>query len=205
MGSIASTTIASIAVIRFEDMPPLAMRRILAQNACMPIFSRLRVLVTLIALGLLVTISRAAPGPGDLPPPDIGHNMSGEEVLLTNYAGKAVIVTFWATWCPYCLKELPILDRVQDKAGKDQMAVIAVNTEVPDVFRRATRLMRDGMHLELVSDASGKAQKAFGVSGIPHMVIIGRDGRILRVYTGYSEEKLDEIVADINTALTPLP
>ena len=141
-------------------------------------------LIMALALGSLVTVSEAAPGPGDVPPPDIGHNISGDEVLLTSFAGKAVIVTFWATWCPYCLKELPILERVQNKAGKDQMAVIAVNTEDGDVFRRAARIMRRSMQLELVSDANGRARKSFGVKGIPHMVIIGRDGRILRVYTG---------------------
>ena len=91
--------------------------------------SRYRRRILALVLGLLATLARAAPGAGDLPPPDIGHNLAGDEVLLTNYAGKAVIVTFWATWCKYCLKELPILDRVQVTAGKDQMAVIAVNTE----------------------------------------------------------------------------
>jgi thiol-disulfide isomerase/thioredoxin len=167
--------------------------------------ARHRKLIAALALGSLFTISEAAPGPGDMPPPDIGHNMAGDEMLLPNYAGKAVIVTFWATWCAYCLKELPILERVQVKAGKDQMAVIAVNTEDADVFRRATRIMRTSMQIELVSDANGNAQRSFGVKGIPHMVIIGRDGHILRVYTGYSEERLTEIVADINKALRPLP
>ena len=147
----------------------------------------------------------AAPGPGDVPPPDLGHTIGGDEVQLPSYAGKAVIVTFWATWCTYCLKELPILDAVQTKAGKAQMAVIAVNIEDRDVFRRAVRLLRDSVHFELVSDARGAAQEAFGVKGIPHMVILGRDGRILKVYRGYSEKNLDAIVADINLALAPLP
>jgi thiol-disulfide isomerase/thioredoxin len=147
----------------------------------------------------------AAPGPGDVPPTGLGQTYEGDDVRLPSYAGKAVIVTFWASWCDYCLKELPILDAVQSKAGKEQMAVIAVNIEKRDVFRRAARLLRDGVHFELVSDAKGTAQEAFGVNGIPHMVIIGRDGRILNVYRGYSEKNLDAIVADINKALAPLP
>ena len=163
-------------------------------------------LVAGLLLGLQMTSARAAvPGPGDVPPPDVGRTLAGDEILLPDYAGKAVIVTFWATWCPYCIKELPILQNVQDKVGKEQMAVIAVNTEKFDVYKRATRIMRESMHMELVSDASGRARKAFGVRALPHMLIIGRDGRILRVYDGYNEKKLDAIVADINAALTPLP
>ena len=94
---------------------------------------------------------------------------------------------------------------MQDKVGKGEMAVIAVNTEKFEVYKRAARIMRQSMSMELVSDASGQAQHAFGVHGLPHMLIIGRDGRILRVYDGYSEDKLDAIVADINQALQPLP
>ena len=164
---------------------------------------RYRNLTACFALASLVAMSQAAPEPGDIPPPDIGLTTSGEEVLLTNYAGKAVIVTFWATWCAYCLKELPILEAIQNKAGKDQMAVIAVNTEDAEVFHRASRVMRKSMHLELVRDASGEARKAYGVKGIPHMIIIGRNGRIQSVYHGYSEDSLDEIVANINQALAP--
>ncbi len=164
-------------------------------------------LATACVLVCLIAGARAAPAgrpefnPGDVPPPAIGHDESGAEILLPAFDGKAVIVTFWATWCRYCLKELPVLEAVQNKAGKDNMMVIAVNTEDSRVFRKAARIMREGMHLELVSDADGKAQKAYGVNGIPHMVIIGRDGKVMRVYRGYSEDSLDDIIADINTAL----
>lgn len=164
---------------------------------------RLRKLTTAFALASLFSTSQAVPEPGDVPPPDIGRSASGEEVLLPNYKGKAVVVTFWATWCPQCIKELPILEAVQNKAGKDQIEIIAVNTEETEVFRRVARIMRKSMHLELISDAGGQAQKAYGVNGIPHMVIIGRDGRVLQVHRGYSEDSLDEIVADINQALAP--
>jgi len=189
-----------------ERVTRLARRGRRVQNARMTLLPRACTLIAGALSAWLATAGHAAaPAPGDVPPPDVGRTLSGEEILLPSYAGKAVIVTFWATWCPYCLKELPILQNVQDKAGKDQMAVIAVNTEKFDVYKRATRIMHQSMTMELVSDASGRAQNAFGVRGLPHMLIIGRDGRILRVYDGYAEEELDAIVADINEALRPLP
>jgi len=172
----------------------------------MTLSTRVRALTFGALLTLVAATCRAAgPGPGDRPPPEVGVTLSGDRVLLANYSGKAVIVTFWATWCPYCLQELPVLENVQNKAGKDRIAVIAVNTEERDVFRRATRILNTSMHLEFASDASGTARAAFGVNGLPHMVIIGRDGRIIRVYEGYSASELKEIVADINQALAPAP
>jgi thiol-disulfide isomerase/thioredoxin len=160
-----------------------------------------RFALTLSAIFLACAAHAAPLAAGDLPPPELGYGWDGDKVALTAYQGKAVIVTFWATWCPYCLKELPILENVQNKAGKEQMVVIAVNTEEHAVFRRAARIMREHMHLELANDVSGAAQKAFGVNSLPWMVIIGRDGRILAVHHGYDESKLDDVVADINLAL----
>ena len=81
------------------------------------------------------------------------------------------------------------------------MQVIAVNTESRDVFRRAARTL-EPLDLLMAHDAGkGKPSDAYGVKGIPHMVIIGRDGRIVRVYRIYDESSLDGIVADINRAL----
>jgi len=149
---------------------------------------------------LLLPGAFAAPAEGDLPPQEIGKTLDGQQLVLTSYAGKAVVVSFWATWCPYCLKELPILEGIQKSAGKERIQVIAVNTESREVFRKAARILGE-LSLLVAHDTGGAASEAYGVKGIPHMVIIGRDGRILRVYRGYAESSLDEIVADINRAL----
>jgi thiol-disulfide isomerase/thioredoxin len=156
----------------------------------------------LIASAFLGTsaVAIAAPAVGDVPPPRVGFDLSGEPVLLTSFSGKAIVVSFWATWCAYCLKELPILHNIQRAAGKDSMQVIAVNTESREVFRKAARTLKelDVLHAH---DNSHQAQDKYGVKGIPHLVIVGRDGRVVAVYTGYSESSLDGIVADINRAL----
>lgn len=159
-----------------------------------------------LALSLSVLVlacgARAAPlAAGDVPPTELGYAWGGDKVALSNYAGKVVIVSFWATWCPFCLKELPVLEGVQNKAGKDQLVVIAINTEGREVFRKASRIMREHMHLELANDPGGDAQKAFDVKTLPRMVIIGRDGRIVAMHRGYDESQLDDVLADINKAL----
>ncbi len=153
---------------------------------------------------LMASGAFAAPGPGDLPPDEVGRTLGGEPVLLSAHAGKAIVVSYWATWCPYCLKELPILQGIQRSAGPEHMQVIAVNTEDRDVFRGAERALRP-LGLLMAYDPGKASRKAFGVGAIPHMVIIGKDGRIIRVYTGYSESSLDSIVADINRAIGALP
>ena len=142
----------------------------------------------------------AAPEKGDIPPSHVGVDLDGQPVSLTPYAGKAIVVSFWATWCPYCLQELPILHNIQRSAGKRHMQVVAVNTESRETFHKAARGLA-ALDVQHSHDVDGASRKAYGVNGIPHMVIVGKDGRIVAVYRGYNESSLDNIVADLNRAL----
>lgn len=140
-------------------------------------------------------------GQGDIPPDIFGKDESGQPISLESHRGKVVIVTFWATWCPYCLKELPILENIQNLVGKDRIEVIAVNwKEDRDTYRVVKRRLK-GLTLTLTSDP-GRIGEAYGVNSIPHMLMIGKDGRVDSVRRGYSEEDLEDIAADLNRLLT---
>lgn len=154
------------------------------------------------ALLLLLSLSAhaAVPGAGEKAPDVLGKTLDGEPVKVGDFAGKVVVVSFWATWCKYCLKELPILERVQEVAGAAQVQVIAVNTEERDVFRSVARHLKV-LKLKLAYDPGDIGAKAYGVNGIPHLVIIDRDGKIVEVFRGYSESSLDGIIASINLAI----
>jgi thiol-disulfide isomerase/thioredoxin len=164
----------------------------------------------LLALALLLSASGALaaepPKAGDLAPTLVGVSQDNEHVDLAAFRGKAVVVSFWATWCPYCMKELPVLDNIQRKVGKDRIQVIAVNTESRDVFRKASRMMAPVMAIELAYDRDEVAQGAYGVRNLPYMVIIRSDGTIDSIHKGYGEESLPEIVSAINRVIaTPAP
>jgi len=140
------------------------------------------------------------PAVGDTPPDvELGVTSSGKAVKPQDYLGRVVVVTFWASWCGPCRKELPILESVQEQ-GKGQIQVIAVNIEDPATFRKASRILKD-QQMQLANDRNGVGQRAYHVKGIPHMMLIGRDGRILDVRTGYAEAAIPGIVDEINGAL----
>lgn len=149
---------------------------------------------------LAINAHAAIPGSGDVPPDYIGKTMDGTSIKVSDYAGKAVVVSFWATWCGYCLKELPVLNAIQNSKAKDHVKVIAVNTEDKFTFRAASRTLAR-YTIGLTNDYDKVASTAYGVSGIPHMLIIGKDGKIIRVYRGYDETSLPQIAADINEAI----
>jgi thiol-disulfide isomerase/thioredoxin len=140
-----------------------------------------------------------APKAGDMPPTYLGKTLDGNEVELADHAGKAVVVTFWASWCTYCLKELPVLEAIQQSA-RDHVKVIAINTEPRNTFQRLARRL-EKFDLQLTYDPDLRSRRSYGVDGIPHLVIIGKDGKIDSVFRGYGEESLDGIVQSINRAM----
>lgn len=135
------------------------------------------------------------------PPPDtqLGVTTAGKSVKPSDFPGRVVVVTFWASWCGPCRKELPILENLQE-LGKGQIQVIAVNIEESVAFRRASQILRSQQML-LANDRNGVSQRAYKVKSIPHMVLIGRDGHILDIHSGYAEGAIPSIVNEINEAL----
>lgn len=148
----------------------------------------------------IVTGAAAAPAVGDIPPAYVGKTADDTPVMLDGLKGKVVVLSYWATWCPHCLKELPVLENIQRAVGPEHLQVIAVDTEPWRVFRRVERQLKPTVHLQLAYDPGDKGQQAYGVNAIPLMVIVGRDGRIAAIHRGYGEDAIDGIVADINRA-----
>lgn len=138
---------------------------------------------------------------GDVPPSYLGIDGDGEPVNLSNHKGKVVVVTFWASWCGPCRKELPIMENVQRQAGADRLRVIAVNIDNERSDRRAMRRELKGWQLLMTTDEDKKARSAYGVDGIPHMVMVDHLGEVAFRHIGYSEELLPKIVEELNVLL----
>lgn len=143
----------------------------------------------------------APPARGELPPQALGNDRKGNPVNLADQRGKVVIVTFWASWCGPCRKELPILAHLQQVVGEDALKVYAVNwgesrLEVSRLIRQ-----RDWPKLDFLHDPTGALAEQYGIVAVPHMFIIGRDGQVAHAHRGYSEASLPRIMQEIIDAL----
>jgi len=155
----------------------------------------------------VATLCQARPGPGDIPPDYLGRGRDGHDLHVSDLRGKVVIVSFWASWCGYCRKELPILAALQKVKGTQDLQVIGVNHDDDyDKYKDLRRRWKD-LDIILTYDApDGRIGKPYKVDVLPFMVMIGRDGRIAQVFTGYGEDMLDTITSDVDDLLAePAP
>ena len=139
---------------------------------------------------------------GDTVPPNLGKNTNGEKVNVPDFAGKIVVISFWASWCAPCIKELPILENIQNHLGKDRVEVIAVNyKEDSRQFNRIKKKLKD-LNLTLTRDKRGSIGNRYGVDGIPHLFVLDKMGKLAFQQQGYSEKTVEKIVEILNQELT---
>lgn len=164
-----------------------------------------RIGIALLGLMLCFT-ARAEMKPGETPPDTLGTTQRGDAVTVSSLHGKVVVISFWATWCGYCMKEMPVLANLQTLATERglPLQVVAINhREDRDTFVRTSRALRRNLPGLLITwDGDGAIGKPYGVTGIPVMVMLHRDGTVAHVHVGYGEDMLDSLVAEINALLS---
>ncbi len=115
---------------------------------------------------------------------------------LTDYRGKVLVVSFWATWCAPCVRELPSLTRAADLLEDDGVSVVAVNVgEGPeDVQRFLARMPSDLMFLV---DEESKVSAVWDVRALPTAYVVDKQGRIAMRVIGGLEWDAEPMLQDL--------
>ena len=165
----------------------------------------MRRLILALALCATAFTAQATLKAGDTPPDSLGKDPNFKEIRLSEHRGRIVLVTFWASWCGYCRKELPVLDVLQRAAG-DRLVTIAVNVEDPvEVYKQMRRQLKD-TPMRFTHDKKGAVAKGWDVRSYPNLYVIDQNGVIDAVHVGFGEGSFEEILEDVNALLAkPAP
>lgn len=109
-------------------------------------------------------------------PPLEALDLQGKTWRLADLRGRAVLVNFWATWCPPCRAEMPSLQQMAEFYGPEQLQVLAVN--VKEGPRRITQFMQASrLDLTVLLDRDGEITRQWGASALPTTVLIDAAGQ----------------------------
>lgn len=124
--------------------------------------------------------------------------VSGEQVMLSSFKGKYVLVDFWASWCRPCRMENPNVVAAYNKYKDKNFTVLGVSLD-DDKDKWQEAIAKDGLTWTHISDLKGwesVAARTYGIESIPSNVLVGPDGKVIaRDLRGEAlEEKLAEVV-----------
>lgn len=146
-----------------------------------------------------------SPSPAKPAPAWAATDVNGKPIQSSDFAGKIVLLDFWATWCAPCRAEIPIFIDLQNRFGKDGFVVvgISVDTVGPDAVRQ---FMNDlGMNYPVIFTSSKLEADLGGIPSIPTAFVIDRENNIIERHVGFGDPEFweKELAPLILTAASP--
>jgi len=130
--------------------------------------------------------------------PDVTlRDINGKNINVATLAktGKPVIISFFATWCKPCMRELKAVHEIypdlQDETGVE-MYIVSVD-QGQDVQKVKPLVDGNGWEYHVLLDPNGSFKRAMNVQNIPHMIILDSKGNIVHTHIGYNEGDEQEI------------
>lgn len=137
----------------------------------------------------------------DVEAPDFTvYNKDGEEVKLSDFKGKPVVLNFWASWCGPCMGEIPDFDKVYKEKGENvEFLMVNLTDGNNETVETATTAIENGGYsLPIYFDKSEEAAETYEIFAIPTTIFINKDGKLFdRVQGPLVEETLLDYIKKI--------
>ncbi len=149
----------------------------------------------------------AEPDPGlktakyDKAPPFTLKLVGGEKVSLSDYAGRWVLINFWATWCGPCVLEMPSLSRLSKKMQGKGFEVLAIHSGPTTELKIKEFAQRHDLDMTIAIDEDKSISASYGITSIPSTFVINKKGDVVAVGIGMREWDSDEMIGYFNNLM----
>jgi peroxiredoxin len=123
---------------------------------------------------------------------------TGKRIRLSDYQGKILLLTFWATWCPHCRRQITAMEKLRASYQKNNIEMLAISVD-KEGWKIVAPYLEEHKLLLPVAIADARMQQQYRVDGgIPLSYIINQDGRVVKDFRGALDE---EILQKLNDAI----
>ncbi|WP_372833525.1 TlpA disulfide reductase family protein [Pontibacterium sp.] len=131
-------------------------------------------------------------------------NVENQEISLSEYKGKVVLLNFWATWCPPCVKEMPSMERLHQKFAGQDFEIVAISAGETQAAVESFMMELDTeLTFPILLDEKGRTFNELGIRGLPMSFLFDRNGKLVRTISGSREWDEQREVKLIESVLKP--
>ncbi len=152
-------------------------------------------LIILVFVFLPFTVS--AISVGDTVPSFKARTIDGSKsIAVDDYRGKVVLIDFWASWCPPCLKSLPKYNELRREIGTSDFEIVAVNVD-ENTEDAKKFLAKHPVSYPIAKDPKGVLPGVFGVKAMPTSYLVDKNGVVKYVHAAFKEGDIEKLRVEI--------
>ena len=146
---------------------------------------------------ILLPLSVSAISVGDTVPSFKARTIDGSKsVAVEDYRGKVILIDFWASWCPPCLKSLPKYNDLRREIGTDDFEIVAVNVD-ENTEDAKKFLAKHPVSYPIAKDPKGILPGVFGVKAMPTSYLVDKNGVVKYVHAAFKEGDIEKLRVEI--------
>lgn len=130
------------------------------------------------------------------------QNLHGDSVRLEQFRGDYILLNFWATWCPPCVKEMPSMEQLRQNYKDKGIQVVAISLDKEPREKVAAFVARLKLTFPILLDPDGIVSKPYGATELPSTFILNPDGQVIAAAKGERDWYGEEAISYFDELLT---
>ncbi|EAR59684.1 TlpA family protein disulfide reductase [Neptuniibacter caesariensis] len=126
------------------------------------------------------------------------ENAEQETVEFSQFKGKVILLNFWATWCPPCIREMPSMQRLKTHLTDQPFEIVAINAgESATTVSSFLMELDEAITFSILLDQKSRSFREFGIRGLPMTLLIDKQGKLVETILGEREWDSEDSIKKI--------